>query len=635
MKQIKIYILIVIIGVTALFSSCSYERSSTTGWEFNNSANGGFEKKPYEEQETGPGLILIEGGTFTMGRTEQDVMYENHNTPRSVTVSSFYLDETEITNHQWCEYLYWTGRTFTDYPMIYKKALPDTLVWREKLAYNEPYVEYYLRHPSYRDYPVVGVNWLQANNFCAWRTDRVNEYILIREGILVLNPDQQNNPFTTDAYFAGQYEEGLNEAGQMPNLDPSAASGDRARDMGVRHVRMEDGILLPRYRLPTEAEWEFAAYGLIGNTFDGRITERRIYPWNGHWVRNPDDKWRGDMMANFVRGRGDYMGIAGNLNANADVTAPVISYWPNDYGLYNMAGNVSEWVMDVYRAESSQDFDEFRPFRGNVFKTKVLNTTGAISDKYDATVYDLDGIKEYLAIFKDEREGNADRIHGYAGRANLVDSLETLLLTAIDERVDEAFKLRKDKQHLQAAEQISMIFSEVFEDINSQIQQTPGYEEYELEIIPMLRSGLSDFVLNTPGNVKMREVTTEENIKRRNYRVADNIDELDGDLRSSLYYPGGDLGTPMIEGINTDTKNEDWVMYQSGKDRTLGGADNPTTLISDKSRVYKGASWRDRAYWMNPGTRRYLDEDLSTSTIGFRCTMDRTGSPTGLGNKRK
>ena len=62
------------------------------------------------------------------------------------------------------------------------------------MAYNEPYVDYYLRHPSYRDYPVVGVNWLQATNFCAWRTDRVNEQILIREGIIIPNPNQQNNP---------------------------------------------------------------------------------------------------------------------------------------------------------------------------------------------------------------------------------------------------------------------------------------------------------------------------------------------------------------------------------------------------------------------------------------------------------
>ena len=70
------------------------------------------------------------------------------------------MDETEVTNLSWLEYLYWPDRVFgADYPEIYKKALPDTLVWRSKLAFNEPYTEYYLRHPAYRDYPVVGVNW--------------------------------------------------------------------------------------------------------------------------------------------------------------------------------------------------------------------------------------------------------------------------------------------------------------------------------------------------------------------------------------------------------------------------------------------------------------------------------------------
>ena len=220
---------IYIIGVfvTALITSCTeYETSSITGWDYNNPKNGGFQKVPYAEQETGPGLILVEGGTFTMGRIEQDVTYENHNVPRRVTVSSFYMDETEISNFHWCEYLYWVGRTYIDFPMIYKKALPDTLCWREKLGFNEKYVEYYLRHPAYRDYPVVGVSWNQANDFAAWRTDRVNEYILIREGILLMNPNQQNEPFTTDAYFAGQYEQGLNPQGQIADLDPSKGGYD-------------------------------------------------------------------------------------------------------------------------------------------------------------------------------------------------------------------------------------------------------------------------------------------------------------------------------------------------------------------------------------------------------------------------
>jgi gliding motility-associated lipoprotein GldJ len=638
--------LICFIFITCLISSCGteYETSSITGWDYNNPKNGGFQKVPYSEQETGPGLILIEGGTFTMGRVEQDVTYENHNIPRRVSISSFYMDETEISNYHWCEYMYWVRRTYTDFPMVYKKSLPDTLSWREKLGFNEKYVEYYLRHPAYRDYPVVGVSWQQASEFCKWRTDRVNEFILIREGILVSNPNQQNEPFTTDAYMAGQYEQGLNPQGQIADLDPSKGGYDpttgklKTKDLATRKVRMSDGIILPRYRLPTEAEWEFAAYGLIGNTVDERIIEKRIYPWDGHWVRNPQENFQGDMLANFVRGRGDYMGVSGHLNDNADITAPVYSYWPNDYGLYNMAGNVSEWVLDVYRPMTSRDADEFRPFRGNVFKTKVLNASGSIDEKYDVTIYDIDGIEQFIAEFKAEREDKVpqgNRTYGYV-KKNRLDSVENELLSAISNQIKEAQDLMKNRQTLEASGKIQEIFDQIFQDFDLQVQQDADLAGYNIEISPMLRSGMADFILNTPGNVQMRDVTAEENMKRSNYRIADNIDYLDGDLKSSIYHPGdpdnnqGDIDE-FNKGIENGGLNEDWAMYQRGlqkKNGTIAGA--ITSLISDKSRVYKGASWKDRAYYLNPGTRRYLEEDRSTSAIGFRCAMDRIGSPSGM-----
>ena len=637
--MMKKSIYIIGVFVIALITSCTeYETSSITGWDYNNPKNGGFQKVPYAEQETGPGLILVEGGTFTMGRIEQDVTFENHNVPRRVTVSSFYMDETEISNFHWCEYLYWVGRTYIDFPMIYKKALPDTLCWREKLGFNEKYVEYYLRHPAYRDYPVVGVSWNQANDFAAWRTDRVNEYILIREGILLMNPNQQNEPFTTDAYFAGQYEQGLNPQGQIADLDPSKGGYDpttgkfKPRDMATRTVKMSDGILLPRYRLPTEAEWEFAAYGLIGNTIDERIIEKRLYPWDGHWVRNPQENFQGDMLANFVRGRGDYMGVAGHLNDNADITAPIYSYWPNDYGLYNMAGNVSEWVSDVYRPLSSEDVDEFRPYRGNVFKTKTLNASGSIDEKYDATIYDIYGIEQYLVEFRAERQGKAERKYGYSPK-NMLDSVETELLNTVDQYVQDAKKLLEDKQIIEASVKIQEIFDNVFEDFEMQVEQDVSLAGYSIQISPMLRVGMANYIVNTPGNVKMRNVTAEENMKRSNYRIADNIDYLDGDLKSSKWHPGDpEFNEPIINEFNSGTKNEDFAMYQRGPEKSLGSiAGAPTTLISDKSRVFKGASWKDRAYYLNPGTRRFLEEDRSLSTIGFRCAMDRIGSPSGIG----
>jgi len=354
-------------------ASCQKDVSRTTGWEYNNPENGGFEVASTREQMTGPGLVLIEGGSFTMGAAYENLTYEWDNIPRKVTVPSFYMDQTEVSNLDYIEYLYWLNRVFgEDYPLVLRNALPDTLVWREKLAYNEPLVENYLRHPAYHDYPVVGVTWVQANDYCLWRTDRVNEMLLIKEGILDFDPDQKNeNNFNTDAYLAGQYQGLVNKS--KGDLDPTGT--------GERHVRLEDGILLPKYRLPTEAEWEFAAYGLVGNTTYERVVERRIYPWNGNYLRTDQKKYYGSFVANFKRTSGDYMGVAGNLNDGADLPAPVGTYWPNDYGLYNMAGNVSEWTLDIYRPLTFEDVADYAPYRGNVFVKPVTDADGFLVEK--------------------------------------------------------------------------------------------------------------------------------------------------------------------------------------------------------------------------------------------------------------
>ena len=131
-------------------------------------------------------------------------------------------------------------------------------------------------------------------------------------------------------------------------------------------VTFEDGILLPDYRLPTEAEWEYAALGYIGqNPIPSRkegkrgeelIANKQVYSWSQNVNGLRDTRrgsWQGTFLANFKRGNGDNMGVAGGLNDHAVYTAPVTSFFPNGFGLYNMSGNVSEWVEDVYRPLSS------------------------------------------------------------------------------------------------------------------------------------------------------------------------------------------------------------------------------------------------------------------------------------------
>ncbi|MDR0971014.1 MAG: SUMF1/EgtB/PvdO family nonheme iron enzyme [Bacteroidales bacterium] len=489
------------LGIVALLFGCKGKNvSPTTGWKYDDPQWGGYESPRPPTHLDPNGMVFVEGGSYVMGQVTDNVRYDWDNQPRRASITSFYMDKCEISNHDYREYLYWLDRAYgNDYPEYCRKALPDTLVWRSKLGLVESMVENYFRSPNYADFPVVGVSWLQAVEYCNWRTDRVNERILIDAGFLQPDPDAQgDNTFNLDAYLAGLYEGIVDK--ELPDLNPNSA--------GVRKVRLEDGILNPRFRLPTEAEWEFAAYSLIGNSFDERVIERRIYPWNGYQVRTDDKKYYGEMLANFKRSRGDAMGVAGALNDHWDYTAPVTFYFPNDYGLFNMAGNVAEWCLDVYRPSTGQDADDMNPFRGNVYLTKVLDADGMISEK---------------------------------------DSL---------------------------------------------------------------------------GRISYREVTVAENINRTNYKQANNINYLDGDLRSQLtdqWKKDQSLeeeAAPSYEDEDQIEEAETNKMYQYGV----------TSMIDDKARVVKGGSWKDRAYYLSPGQRRFLDQSKSTDWIGFRCVMDQVGS---------
>jgi sulfatase modifying factor 1 len=300
------------------------------------------------------GMVFIPSGTFHMGPSDEDVNYAYTARNKQVSISGFWMDATEITNNEYRQFTNWVrdsiaakqmgfikqgkdGNEYIDWKkastikwgdkatlekidaMIftpdnrifnkkeidpsklvyhsetfdYKEAAkrenaavqrskfivkkdikiyPDTLCWIRDFsyAYNEPMAKKYYAHPAFGNYPVVGLSWTQATAFCEWRTHYLNSFL-----------DSKKRATESD------------------------------------------------FRLPTEAQWEYAARG-------GR--SQVPYPWGGPYLRNK----KGCLLANFKPGRGNYPEDGGFYTVRAD------AYWPNDFGLYNMAGNVAEWTSSLY-----------------------------------------------------------------------------------------------------------------------------------------------------------------------------------------------------------------------------------------------------------------------------------------------
>jgi gliding motility-associated lipoprotein GldJ len=382
---------------------------------------------------------------------------------------------------------------------------------------------------------------MQAVQFAEWRTDRVNEFILEREAYLEkdtrYNTDviDANSTFSTSAYLKVPE---LTYGGKIDSI--AGKNGKIKKDTTEvnNFAGIEKGILLPSYRLPTETEWEYAALALGGEREYNAYRGKKKYPWSGEYTRSDERRTEGDQLANFKLGKGDYGGIAGWSDDGADITIQVKAYPPNDFGVYDMAGNVAEWVSDVYRPIVDDEASDFNYYRGNIYLKEVI---------------------------------------GEDGKAQVISPDQLVYDTLPNGKV---------------------------------------------------------LLKRIPGQLQQQEIDEEETFLRQNFTQSDNRNYRDGDVSSSRLfedvqgktdeeiardYPGS---TAMYSAPDTPGVTNENGVKKYNKDES----NKKTSLITDEVRVYKGGSWKDRAYWLDPAQRRFLPQYIATDYIGFRCAKTRLGS---------
>lgn len=310
------------------------------------------------------GMVYIPSGSYNMGPSDQDVPYAVTAQAKTVTIPAFYMDNTEITNNEYRQFVYWVRdslahRLIGGDHLIEEGEYGERINWRAKIKWDdeqnvETLAELFLpeteRFYRRKEIDTRKLNfeyyWIDLKS-AAQRENREqgmrDRSVFIKKDVINVYPDtlawihdytySYHDPLTQMYFWHPAYDE-------YPVV---GVNWKQARAFCIWRTQLLNSYLADNgnafaqdFRLPTESEWEYAARGGL---------DLSPYPWGGPYIRNS----RGCFLGNFKPMRGNYMDDGGVYTVKAT------SYWPNDYGLYCMAGNVSEWTSNAFD-ESSYSF---------------------------------------------------------------------------------------------------------------------------------------------------------------------------------------------------------------------------------------------------------------------------------------
>lgn len=303
-------------------------------------------------------MVYVPSGTLTIGQSDQDVFQTYIQRQKTVSISGFFMDDTEITNNEYRQYVYWVRDSLAHLIMddIYEDEYGNERIdWEYELDYSSEELDdmYYQGDMKINDferaldtrqlqYTYKWIDWQKA----AHNPDIVRSNLLKEETVSVY-PDtlvwirdfaySYNEPFTRNYFWHPAFDDY-----PVVGVNWKQAKAFSHWRTHIWNSFKGDQPNTEEFRLPTETEWEWAARG-------GR--EIAPYPWGGYYIRNA----KGCLLANFKPGRGNYPEDGGFYTVKAD------AYFPNDYGLYNMSGNVAEWTETQYHPNAYSHVHDLNP----------------------------------------------------------------------------------------------------------------------------------------------------------------------------------------------------------------------------------------------------------------------------------